>query len=414
MYHPSILHHLNQTYPSDNESTSDGVGGTAGRMTFNSIARGMQQGNDGALLSRIQQNAGSLRARDEELYSESSSEESEDEYGDDDDSCQYQSHLNHDGNDNNNHSNAASEKTKPIDAVGIAITDKSTNSNAPPTPWAKSKAKQGIIDALKDEASDIHLSIGPYSEKDYSKVNFKQISQAYTNNRYKMTNFRTNLKLLLKHHLNKSGPFAAEKVEPWHTSATNVSRAYSLLFMLYMNPAKYAKISRMTPEEIWESHPQFQLYELNKFKTYNKNMKELTLRRRSLVSDEEANYKRDMLKYPKRDKTSKGIPFWPHSQASELLIKHVIDEMEGNVQKVKPAQLWKSRTEYQAFPLLIFRKHIYQERTKKLAAPYWQHKRNKIAHRKYEETEAMLKEWDSVQWDRQVDGLIEDWDNMNA
>ena len=106
MYHPSILHHLNQTYPSDNESTSDGVGGTAGRMTFNSIARGMQQGNDGALLSRIQQNAGSLRARDEELYSKSSSEESEDVYGGDDDSCQYQSHLNHDGNDNNNHSNA--------------------------------------------------------------------------------------------------------------------------------------------------------------------------------------------------------------------------------------------------------------------------------------------------------------------
>ena len=37
MYHPSILHHLNQTYPSDNESTSDGVGGTAVRMTFNRI-----------------------------------------------------------------------------------------------------------------------------------------------------------------------------------------------------------------------------------------------------------------------------------------------------------------------------------------------------------------------------------------
>jgi len=40
MYHPSILHRLNQTYPSDNESTADDVGGT-GQMTFNSIAQGM-------------------------------------------------------------------------------------------------------------------------------------------------------------------------------------------------------------------------------------------------------------------------------------------------------------------------------------------------------------------------------------
>ena len=77
------------------------------------------------------------------------------------------------------------------------------------------------------------------------------------------------MKLLLKYHLNKSGPFTAKKVEPWYTSVNNVIRAYSLLFVLYMNPTKYATISCMNPKEIWESHPQFQLYELKKFKTYN-------------------------------------------------------------------------------------------------------------------------------------------------
>ena len=116
--------------------------------------------------------------------------------------------------------------------------------------------------------------------------------------------------------------------------------------MLYMNPTKYATISRMTPKEIWESHPQFQLYELEKFKTYNKKMMELTLKRRSLISEEETNYKRDMLKHPKRNISSQGIPFWPHSQASELLKQHITDEMEGKVQKIKPQQLWKSRSEY--------------------------------------------------------------------
>jgi len=56
--------------------------------------------------------------------------------------------------------------------------------------------------------------------------------------------------------------------------------------------------------------------------------------------------------------------------------------------------------EYQKFPLLIFHKHIYQERTKQLAAPYWQHKRIKNASKKYEETEAMLMEWNTGQINR--------------
>jgi len=86
-----------------------------------------------------------------------------------------------------------------------------------------------------------------------------------------------------------------------------------------MNPTQYARISGMEPGEIWESHPQFQLYELNQFKTYNKNRKDLTLKRRNLISEEEAKYKQDKVKYPKRDKTSKGIQFWFNSQTSGLL-----------------------------------------------------------------------------------------------
>ena len=99
-----------------------------------------------------------------------------------------------------------------------------------------------------------------------------QIFQKYADNRYNMSNFKENLKRLLKHHLGKTGPFEAEGVEPWYTSAKHISRAYSLLFMLYMDEKK-SRISRgISVEEIWESHPQFQLYELGKFKTYNKNM----------------------------------------------------------------------------------------------------------------------------------------------
>ena len=76
-------------------------------------------------------------------------------------------------------------------------------------------------------------------------------------------------------------------------------------------------------------------------------------------------------------------------------------------------QLWKSRVQYQDFPLLVFCKHIYQERTKQLAAPYWQHTRNKIAQKKFEEAACMLEEWDMVKANRDMKGLIMDWGRMN-
>lgn len=291
----------------------------------------------------------------------------------------------------------------------------SVPSNVPPSPWRSSKAKQRIIDALKDEKSDIHLLIGHYSSKDFTNVNFKQILMKYAGNKYKMSNFKENMKRLLINRLDKKGPFEVEGVAPWYTSPTNVSRGYSLLFMLYMDATKADAISRMPVEEIWESHPQFQLYELEKFKTYNTNMKKLTAKRRGLINEEEKSFQRDMLKmvHHTSDTTSRGVPFWHTHAASKLLKDDIADEMYGVTKRVKPMQLWKARPEYQKFPLGIFRKHIYQERTKQLAAPYWQHKRNKNAQKRHEETEVLLEEWAQVQANRYTEGLVEDWEKMN-
>lgn len=291
------------------------------------------------------------------------------------------------------------------------------SSNSPPSPWKKSKSKQRIIDELKDETSDIHLLIGRFSSDDFSNVNFKQILMKYASNKYKMSNFRENLKRLLINHLDKKGPFKVDgaEVEKWYTSPTNVSRGYSLLFMLYMDATKADVINSMPVKDIWESHPQFQLYDFEKFKTYNNNMKKLTTKRRGLVNEEEKSFERDMLKmeHLKSNTTSRGVPFWHTHAASKLLKDDIANEMSGVTNRVKPMQLWKARPEYQQFPLCIFRKHIYQERTKQLAAPYWQHKRNKNAQKRHEETEALLEEWTQVQANRFTEGLVEDWEKMN-
>ena len=55
----------------------------------------------------------------------------------------------------------------------------------------------------------------------------------------------------------------------------------------------------MTEEEIWQSHPLFQKYELEKFKKYNKNMEVLTSKRERLIREEEAAYQREMLQLPR-------------------------------------------------------------------------------------------------------------------
>ena len=291
--------------------------------------------------------------------------------------------------------------------------DAMATNNGPPSPWRNSKSKLQIIDELKNETSDIHLLIGRYTSSDFSNVKFKQILGKYAGNKYKLSNFKDNIKRLLNHYQQQTGPFKAEGVEPWYTSPTNVSRAYALLFTLHMDSTKSQIINNMSAEEIWRSHNQFQLYELNKFKTYIKNMEKLTSKRKTLICEEEECFKRDMSKHTKHSSTSRGYPFWHNHQASKLLKEHISNEMLDKVIKMKPQQLWKLREEYQAFPLHIFRKHIYQERTKQLAAPYWQHKRNKNAQKKYEETEEMLKEWNQAQMNTQIDQLACDWETFN-
>ena len=166
----------------------------------------------------------------------------------------------------------------------------------------------------------------------------------------------------------------------------------------------------MTAEQIWNSHPEFQKYNLEKFRTYNTNMKALTNKRKQRINKEEASFHRDMLKIPKKTPTTRGLPFWNTHPAAELLKN---DEMNGVAKTMKPAQLWKSRAEYQNFPLCVFRKHIYQERTKQLAAPYWQHKRNKNAMKRMEEAQKMMSEWHQVRLQNEMEGLMGSWERLN-
>jgi len=289
-------------------------------------------------------------------------------------------------------------------------TNSSNNNDRPPSPWGSSTSKQRIIDELKDETSDIHLQLGAYTDDNFKEVNFKYLLQHYAGNKYKLSNFRANVIRILKHFINTTGPFKPDEnvIENWYTSVNKVSKGYALLYLLWMHQSR--RLETMTTEQIWQSNPLFQEYELEKFETYNKNMKKLTEKRRRLIKEEEDAFHHDMLLLPANEITNRGVPFWNKHSASKLLEQ---DEASGVAKKMKPKQLWQSRIEYKDFPLSVFRKHIYQERTKQLAAPYWQYKRNQIAKKKFEDAQQEMKRWDQNQFEGSLNNVIDEWERLH-
>ena len=288
------------------------------------------------------------------------------------------------------------QRSKKLVVDVVRIKDKGpqhVRDDPPPSPW-KTKNKTRIIAALKNEQSDIHLLIGTCNCSGYTNVNYTKIQERYATTMQDMKIFRPNVKRLLESMIKMTGPFketvkARSEIEPWYTSSKKTSLAYTLLHDLYRFNAN--DINRMTAEQILWSHPQFMRYKLNDFKKYNANMKKMIKKKETLASMEKNIYLEDMQNHPQNLVTCQGILFWNNHAAKTLLIEDVKAGIDRNI---KPKKLWESRVEYQAFPYDHFRKRVYEIRSKQLAAPYWQVKRNKNGREIHRlETDEMRKVW---------------------
>ena len=265
--------------------------------------------------------------------------------------------------------------------------------SGPPSPWGTGETKKRIVDALKNELSDIHLYTGDITTNSCAKVNYARIRQMYAP-KHEMKKFRPNFKRLIESKIAMKGPFemkakASKEIEPWYTSSKNTSLAYTLLHDMYR--FNTSKINSMKAEDIWKSHPQFRQYPIDDFKKYNKNMKILVSKKVMRAATEDATYLEDMQHHPEKIITCRGTPFWNKHAARKMLIKDVQD---GFGRSMGPKELWKLRKEYQDFPYDFFRKRVYEVRNKELAGPYWQTKRNKNGRELHRlETDKMRKEW---------------------
>ena len=328
-----------------------------------------------------------------------------------------------DGSDKNEVDIVTDESDSVGEGVAINVaqqpTPESMEEVTPLPRWQNSRAKARLVREISNTESDIHLYLGEagkdYGKSNWRNVNFDQINQKFVDSRWDTKNFKESLKRLLIHYIDKTGPFmpTVEVIEPWYTSPRNVSPAYAMLFTLMMKEESMKKLESMTDREIWESCSEFQKYDFGKFtgsSGYISNMKKMTSKRKGKIQEERAAFERDMLIIQMTNDSGRGYPKWNKHPASDLLHE---DEKSGRAKELKPKKLWESRQEYQDFPLSVFRKHVYQERMARLAAPFWQHKRNHNAKKMYEKSLELMKGWRADQLQRDVDDIVKNWGRMN-
>jgi hypothetical protein len=78
----------------------------------------------------------------------------------------------------------------------------------PPSPWATGETKKRIVDALKNENSEIHCYTGDISAATggCAKVNYAKIQELYAP-KHEMNKFRPNLNRLIESKIHMKGPF---------------------------------------------------------------------------------------------------------------------------------------------------------------------------------------------------------------
>lgn len=166
----------------------------------------------------------------------------------------------------------------------------------------------------------------------------------------------------------------------------------------------------MTAEEIYKSHPWFQLYPLKNFKTNIKTLQKASAKLKKIVREDEKEIWSELIAFPRSELTCRGYPFWHIHPAQKLLEK---DVKEGKADRMKPKELWSTQAEYQKFPELVFCHHVHQEKRRQNEERGMIVKRNKKGRKMHEKEAGANKEsWDNMQINQDINNLITQWEKM--
>lgn len=292
-----------------------------------------------------------------------------------------------------------------------------SNTNAREKSWTE--IRNDIIFDLKDGASDTVIQILTLQTTKKNKC--KKIWEKYASH-HPEKKCVDSIARLLADHSKKRGHFSTDKTnnkgkgnggeEPLWRTRSKVSEAYMLLYQLRFHSEKGTGADKMSAAEIYNKHPIFQQYDKEKFITWDKKVVKLAERDRKQVSEDVEMFRQHRLNFPPKEITARGKLSWSKHKAKDQLI---LDTKSGKAGKTRPKQLWESNASYQCFSLEDFRKHVYQEKYRQLAGPYWQKKRNKAAYKEHEKAvKKMYHEWHQTKWEEEIEVAREYLDNLSA
>jgi hypothetical protein len=144
--------------------------------------------------------------------------------------------------------------------------------------------------------------------------------------------------------------------------------------------------SSMQAKDVYQMHPKwYKRYKYNNFKTNLDALHKRITKDKDRADEDLVAFLHDMQIRPAPSTAThgSGYPSWQDSEAEKLLKSDIED---GIGTSLKPEQLWKSRKEYQLFPLIVFRKHIHQELRAEGEKSYWLNKKKEKEDKKKKNT----------------------------
>jgi hypothetical protein len=130
----------------------------------------------------------------------------------------------------------------------------------------------------------------------------------------------------------------------------------------------------MKPKAVQARRPEYQLFKKEKFATNLRALRKVLSIKDGRAAADSAALANDLLLHPPAAVGPGGYPQWADSVALRLLQLDV-DEDLHNI--LKPRELYVTRAEYQIYPLVVFRKHIDQERDHRKQLVHWETKYQK-------------------------------------
>lgn len=116
--------------------------------------------------------------------------------------------------------------------------------------------------------------------------------------------------------------------------------------------------AQMAPRDVYQMREEYSKFKYENFRTNLKSLREAVATSILQMQMDSLFFGHDKsIMMNERRKAPRSL-LWIESLAPSLL-KQDIDE--GLHNHLTPAELYESRVEYQAFPLQVFRNHIYQE-----------------------------------------------------